>query len=164
MECINCKAEESNKSSGLCNNCEGTEEKQINGLLYVPAAGLILTFFFSLYSLYDVINAVLIHYQISGIITWYAIGVILFLGVSFLLSSFTMWMFFRRKKGTQVTMVVYYLFNAAMSFYFNALPVIAFGMPLDDSSIRGLAIAATGLVFWLPYFILSKRINVVFHK
>lgn len=42
MQCISCQQEEANKESGLCNQCERVDEKKINGLLYLPAAGLMI--------------------------------------------------------------------------------------------------------------------------
>ncbi|MCW1834314.1 hypothetical protein OLZ33_20245 [Pantoea ananatis] len=42
MECIECRLVEANKESGLCNDCEEVEQRKINGLLYLPALGLVL--------------------------------------------------------------------------------------------------------------------------
>ncbi len=44
MLCIKCQEAEENKESGFCDNCEKKEEGRINGLLYLPALGLIIGF------------------------------------------------------------------------------------------------------------------------
>ncbi|MCF4076130.1 DUF2569 domain-containing protein, partial [Escherichia coli] len=53
MECIKCKMSEANKESGLCDACENEELSKINGLLYLPALGLILGVIGSTIELYS---------------------------------------------------------------------------------------------------------------
>lgn len=48
MKCIRCNLGEGNKESGFCEDCELDEIKQINGILYLPALGLISNIILSL--------------------------------------------------------------------------------------------------------------------
>lgn len=47
MQCIECQEQPANKESGLCDQCESLDEKKINGLLYIPAAGLVINMLIS---------------------------------------------------------------------------------------------------------------------
>ncbi|MDR1843807.1 MAG: DUF2569 domain-containing protein [Citrobacter amalonaticus] len=49
-----------------------------------------------------------------------------------------------------------------MALYFTVLPATLFSMPFSSDSIRLLCGGIAGVVIWIPYFLLSKRINTVF--
>lgn len=164
MQCISCNTEEPNRNSGLCDNCEYVELKKINGLLYLPAAGLVLTVLFNADFLYQYIDAVMNYLEKTATLTWFAAGCVTLAAFQMLFTIYASWLFFNRKKSTRRIMVFYYILNLLSALYFFALPTVMFDSPVDEYGVRSLIGAAVGVVVWLPYFLLSKRIYVVFHK
>lgn len=73
MECIKCKILEANKESGLCDTCENEELSKINGLLYLPALGLILGVIGSAIELYSFIITAFNYFNETGFLSYYAI-------------------------------------------------------------------------------------------
>lgn len=109
MECIECRLVEANKESGLCNDCEEVEQRKINGLLYLPALGLVLGLIGGAMQLYDFFGAVLKYYNKTGFLSWFSIGGVIMLLSAFLISVYAAWLFFRRKMGTRRVMIIYYI-------------------------------------------------------
>ncbi|KGA45522.1 hypothetical protein DJ58_1151 [Yersinia frederiksenii ATCC 33641] len=72
--------------------------------------------------------------------------------------------FFRRKKITKKLMITYYIVNFITTAGMTVLPAALFNLSLDSNDIRTISSAIVGIFAWIPYFILSKRIPVVFHK
>lgn len=162
MKCISCNEQEPNKASGLCNDCEQVEQGKINGLLYLPAAGLIIALMYTPWELWEFCQAVLSYFHMAGIISWYAIGAILLIMLYMAITVFAALQFFRRRKKTPRAMAGYYLFGFISALYFTVLPATLFGAAFDQNDVRTLLSAAVGVVLWLPYFFISKRINRVF--
>lgn len=164
MSCINCAAAASNKESGLCDDCEKTEQQKINGLLYLPALGLVLGLIGEVLSLFSYAGMIFTHYKNSGIVTYYSAGILLFSLAGLLLTLLACWFFFRRKKKTRSVMITLYLFNLICALYFTLLPQKLFHIPLGKDDIRLLAGAIITVVIWVPYFIFSKRVPQVFSR
>ncbi|MBL1188090.1 DUF2569 family protein, partial [Escherichia coli] len=74
MECIKCKMSEANKESGLCDACENEELSKINGLLYLPALGLILGVIGSAIELYSFTITAFNYFNETGFLSYYAMG------------------------------------------------------------------------------------------
>ncbi len=74
MECIKCKDLEANKESGLCDACENEELSKINGLLYLPALGLILGVISSTIELYSFTITAFNYFSRTGFLSYYAMG------------------------------------------------------------------------------------------
>lgn len=163
MKCINCD-NDARKESGLCTACEAQEQQKINGILYLPALGIILSIMMTPYSLYEFISMVLAHFQKTGFVSVYSLFAVLCLLVAFGMAIFTALTFFRRKKRTKTVMVVYYLINAVVVFSLTVLPSLLFNVALDSNAFSVLTSAACGIVVWIPYFMLSKRVPVVFSR
>ncbi|EOW6742069.1 DUF2569 domain-containing protein [Cronobacter dublinensis] len=162
MKCIQCNENEPNKASGLCDACEETEACKINGLLYLPAAGLIFSLIFLPVELFDLVSAISAYFSRSGIITWYAAGAAALLLVLIGITAYASWQFFQRKRQTRRAMVTYYLAGVVSALWFAVLPVSLFGATWDNASIRSVLTAVIGVTCWLPYFLKSPRIGQVF--
>ena len=75
MQCISCQQEEANKESGLCNQCERVDEKKINGLLYLPAAGLMINLIMTPIGAWNYFAAMFHFFQSGGINLFGAVGI-----------------------------------------------------------------------------------------
>lgn len=162
MECIKCKGLEANKESGLCNVCENEELSKINGLLYLPALGLLLGVIGSAIEFYSFTMTAFNYFNRTGFLSYYAMGAFAFLICRFIVSLYATWLFFRRKIGTRKAMITYYATGLIVALYLAVLPAILFDVQLDSGNIRLLVSGIFGVVIWIPYFIYSKRINIVF--
>ncbi|EBS4549508.1 DUF2569 domain-containing protein [Salmonella enterica subsp. enterica serovar Newport] len=162
MECIKCKVLEANKESGLCDACENEELSKINGLLYLPALGLILGVIGSAIELYSFTITAFNYFNETGFLSYYAMGAFALLICGFIVSLYATWLFFRRKKGTRKAMIAYYAAGLIIALYLTVLPAILFDVQQDSDNIRLLVSGIFGVVIWIPYFIFSKRINMVF--
>lgn len=163
MKCLNCDTE-ALKESGLCLTCEEIECQKINGILYLPASGLILTLVLTPFSIFTLASMMLSHFQNTGIITYYAIFAFLCILTYFAIAIISALAFFRRKKTTKKLMVIYYMVNFINTAGMTVLPATLFNLSLDGNDIRIIISAIIGVLAWTPYFLLSKRIPVVFHK
>lgn len=65
MTCLNCD-NEALKESGLCLECEKIESNKINGILYLPALGLISTLIPTPYSFYIMVDIMIKNFQNMG--------------------------------------------------------------------------------------------------
>lgn len=162
MECIKCRDLEANKESGLCNYCESKELIKINGLLYFPALGLIFGVVGGAIELYSLIMTAFNYFYGAGFISYYLVGAFAFLICGFLASLYATWLFFRRKKGTRKAMIAYYVTGLIIALYLTVLPTIIFDVKQGSDNISLLVSAIFGVVIWIPYFLFSKRINMVF--
>ncbi|AOR64086.1 DUF2569 domain-containing protein [Pectobacterium wasabiae] len=163
MKCLNCE-NEAQKESGLCTDCEGKEQQKINGILYLPALGIILSVIMAPFSLYELGSVVLAHFKRTGFVSYYSLLALFCVIVLFGMSIFTALTFFRRKRRTKVVMVAYYVINAVCVCCLTLLPSLLFGVALDDNAFSMLAAIVFSIVVWIPYFLFSKRIPVVFSR
>ncbi|MEI7366218.1 DUF2569 domain-containing protein [Pectobacterium sp. 1950-15] len=163
MKCLNCD-NDARKESGLCATCEEQEQQKINGILYLPALGIILSIVTTPFSLYEIINAMVIHFRNTGFLGYYALALVFFLCAMFALEIFTAMTFFRRKKRTRNVMVAYYFISALLVGYMTVLPAYLFNAKFDTGDIRAISSAVFGIAVWIPYFLFSKRIPLVFSR
>lgn len=164
MQCIKCNQHEGNKASGFCNSCENAERKRINGLLYLPAAGLVLSLLAGIFSFYSFTSEVIGYFSNSRIITWYALGGMVVMLADILFTAFTAYFFFKQKRGIRKVIIPWYLFGLLYAVYFSLLPSWLFGSYFGQGEIRLLATGIIGVVVWIPYFLYSKRISEVFSR
>lgn len=164
MLCIKCNQNEGNKASGFCNSCENAESKRINGVLYLPAAGLLLSLLAGLFSFYGFASEVISYFMKSRMITWFALGGLVVMLVDIVFTAFTAYFFFRQKKGIRKVIIPWYLFGLVYAIYFSFLPSWLFGTYFGQGEIRLLATGIIGVVVWIPYFLYSKRISEVFSR
>lgn len=164
MQCISCNEQEANKASGLCNQCESQEENKINGLLYLPAAGLVINMFMSPYAAWLYFSSIAGFIQQGMSITGYGVGGVVMMIIDLLLTFFTGWCFFTRKRGIRKVIIPYYLFGLGYMFYFVMLQSWLFGSRLDTAEVRNLLTPIVAALIWIPYFLKSKRIDRVFSQ
>ncbi|MEX9897364.1 DUF2569 domain-containing protein [Providencia rettgeri] len=164
MKCIRCNLGEGNKGSGFCDDCEMKEMKQINGILYLPALGLISNIVLSVYNLYSILDVVINHFQLTSFISYYAMGAILTTIIWIIVTLSASWFFFLRKKRIRLFMSIYYVINLVCAIYFTMIPYIVFDSVMTSFGIQNLLSGIVGVFIWIPYFFTSKRINVVFCK
>ncbi len=100
MTCLNCD-NEALKESGLCLECEEIESRKINGILYLPALGLIVTLIMTPYSFYILANMMFSNFQQYGIITSYGIFILACVLIYFVIAAVASQAFFRRQKITK---------------------------------------------------------------
>ncbi|MBT0731506.1 DUF2569 domain-containing protein [Rosenbergiella nectarea] len=162
MKCIECNCSEANKESGLCDACENIESRKINGLLYLPAIGLILGIVRSTKDIYSFTMIVVDHFEETSFLSFDAMAAVTFLIVDFLTPLYASLFFFRRKKNTRKVMIIYYLIGMISALYFSVLPVVVDNTQYEREDIGIILNGLFGVVIWIPYFLLSKRINTVF--
>lgn len=162
MLCIKCQEAEENKESGFCDNCEKKEEGRINGLLYLPALGLIISFFTMLYNDFCIVSLIANTYQKQGVVNSFSV---LLLALSIINAPVTVlacWFFFRKKVKTRYVMIMYYLYGLIFASFCTLYPALVFHVNITQPAINMLARGLISCLIWVPYFIFSSRINKVF--
>jgi hypothetical protein len=162
MLCIKCQEAEENKESGFCDNCEKKEEGRVNGLLYLPALGLIISFFTMLYNDFCIVSLIANTYQKQGVVNSFSV---LLLALSIINAPATVlacWFFFRKKVKTRCVMIMYYLYGLIFASFCTLYPALVFHVNITQPAINMLARALISCLIWVPYFIFSSRINKVF--
>ncbi|QGR65678.1 DUF2569 family protein [Yersinia intermedia] len=65
---------------------------------------------------------------------------------------------------TKKVMIVYYIFGLFYALVVVVFPVIYYEAIPTKTDIRTLVGSIIGVVAWIPYFLLSKRVPVVFSR
>ncbi|GKX58671.1 hypothetical protein SOASR031_09860 [Leminorella grimontii] len=133
-------------------------------MLYLPAVGIIIAVIVGLINVNAVLAVIPQLYSSSGTNFAYGLLVIVMTFASLAVATVAAWNFFQHKKRTKYVMVVYYLFGLLYVLVGVILPAVIYGMPLDRVGIGSIFGALVGVVGWLPYFLLSKRVPVVFSR
>ena len=162
MECIECHSEHTNQESGLCETCEDKQYRKIDGLLYLPAIGLVLTISNSIFDIWSLVVNFSVYLTGSGTLSHFILVTLLLTLISLSISLYAAWMFFRKKRQTRLAMIIYYITGLLIALFAVIYPAIFFAMPMTTASMLLLIRAIVGVLVWIPYFIVSKRINVVF--
>lgn len=162
MLCIKCQEAEGNKDSGYCDNCEKKEEGRINGLLYLPALGLVMGFFTMLYNDFNVVTLIANTYQKYSVINSFSILLLMLSIIDFPVTVLACWFFFKKKAKIRCVMITYYLYGLVFASFCTFYPALAFHVNLTQPVINTLVRAFISCLIWVPYFIFSSRINKVF--
>lgn len=162
MLCIKCQEAEENKESGFCDNCEKKEEGRINGLLYLPALGLIISFFTMLYNDFCIVSLIANTYQKQGVVNSFSILLLALSIINAPLTVLACWFFFRKKIKTRYVMITYYFYGLIFASFCTLYPAFVFHVNITQPAINMLARALISCLIWVPYFIFSSRINKVF--
>ncbi|WP_241568998.1 DUF2569 domain-containing protein [Rosenbergiella collisarenosi] len=162
MECIKCQSEHANQESGLCQTCEDKQYRKIDGLLYLPAIGLVLTISNSVLDIRGLVVNFSGYLTESGALFHFILVTLLLTLISLSVSLYAAWMFFRKKRQTRRAMISYYITGLIIALFTVIYPAMFFGMPMTSASMSLLIRGIIGVLVWIPYFIVSKRINVVF--
>ncbi|CNK52805.1 Protein of uncharacterised function (DUF2569) [Yersinia mollaretii] len=164
MLCNTCGLEEENKGSGLCTNCEDKEARKINGILYLPALGIIGNIVSGFLSLYVVFSLFISTYSDPGEMTVYGVCLLSVLIINIAITLLAAWFFFRRHMKTKKVMIVYYIFGLFYALTVVVFPAVYYEVTPTQTDIRTLVGSIIGVVAWIPYFLLSKRVPVVFSR
>lgn len=164
MLCNTCRLEEENKGSGLCTSCEDKEARKINGILYLPALGIIGNIVSGFLSLYVVFSLFISTYSDSGEVTVYGVCLLSVLIINIVITLSAAWFFFRRHMKTKKLMIVYYIFGVFYALTVVVFPAVYYEVTPTQTDIRTLVGSIIGVVAWIPYFLLSKRVPVVFSR
>jgi hypothetical protein len=162
MLCIKCQEAEENKESGFCDSCEKKEESRINGLLYLPALGLIVGFFTMLYNSFSVVSLITDTFQKQGVVNSFSILLLALSIIDIPVTVLACWFFFKRKVKARYAMITYYLYGLVVAVFCTIYPALVFHVNLTQSDINMLSQAIISCLIWMPYFIFSSRINKVF--
>lgn len=162
MLCIKCQEAEENKESGFCDNCEKKEEGKINGLLYLPALGLIIGFFTMLYNDFFIVSLIANTYQKQGVVNSFSILLLVLSIINAPVTVLACWFFFRKKIKARYMMITYYLYGFIFASFCTLYPALVLHVNLMQPDINMLARALISCLIWIPYFIFSSRINKVF--
>lgn len=162
MKCINCNENEANKDSGWCNKCEQLEVNKINGVLYLPALGLVITALLTLFGAYQLVQMVLYYNENTSAIPAFYIGAVI-LQLAYILLTFTAcWFFFNKKKAIKMVIIPYYLFALIVTVYFTAGLSFTYGSKLSGMDYQQIITSTFSAVIWIAYFLKSSRIAQVF--
>lgn len=162
MLCIKCQEAEENKESGFCDNCEKKEEGRINGVLYLPALGLIVGFFTVLYNGFSIVSLIADTYQKQGVINSFSIILLALSIINLPVTVLACWFFFKKKVKARYMMISYYLYGLIFATFCTLYPALVLHVTLMQPAISMLARALISCLIWIPYFIFSGRINKVF--
>lgn len=162
MLCIKCQEAEENKESGFCDNCEKKEEGRINGVLYLPALGLIVGFFTVLYNGFSIVSLIADTYQKQGMINSFSIILLALSVINLPVTVLACWFFFKKKVKARYMMISYYLYGLIFATFCTLYPALVLHVTLTQLAISMLARASISCLIWIPYFIFSSRINKVF--
>lgn len=162
MKCINCNEQEANKDSGWCDQCEQLEVNKINGVLFLPALGLIVTAILSVVTAYQLSQVALYYFQNTRGIPAFYIGALV-LQFAYILMTFTAcWFFFNKKKAIKFVMVTYYLFALIVTLYFTVVLAVLYNAKLSSTDYQQVITSGFSAILWIAYFLKSKRISQVF--
>lgn len=164
MKCINCHENEANQESGWCSQCESLQANKINGFLYLPALGLVITLVLSVMGGYELAKVLFNYYQNNGFIPRFYIGTIILNSTYLLLILITCYFFFSHRKGVRKFIIPYYLFGIIISLDSTVIFAQAYHVRLTDADYQQMISSIISAVIWIPYFIFSKRISIVFSR
>ncbi|CNI62886.1 Uncharacterised protein [Yersinia frederiksenii] len=100
MKCLNCDIEVI-KESGLCLSCENIENienKKINGIIYLPVLGLIVTLVLTPSSIFTLASMMVSYFQNTGIITYYGIFAFLCVLICYFMAVIAVQAFLEERK------------------------------------------------------------------
>ena len=162
MKCINCNEHEANKESGWCNQCEQLEIHKINGVLYLPALGLIITVLLSIFGGYQITQILLYYYENTQAIPAFYIGAIVLQFSYIALTLLACWFFFNKKKVIKKVIIPYYIFALIITLYFTVGLSSVYGAKLTSTDFQQIISSTFSAIIWVSYFLRSKRIAQVF--
>lgn len=110
------------------------------------------------------VDIMITNVQKYGVITFYSALILTCYLIYFFMAAIAAQAFFRRKKTTKKLMIAYYAVNFITTACMAVLPAVLFNISLANNDISAIFSATVGILAWTPYFLLSKRIPVVFHK
>jgi len=164
MKCINCNEREANKESGWYHECEQLEVHKINGVLYLPALGLIITAFLSIFGAYQLVQVVTYYAENTQGVPAFYLGAIVLQLVYIIITLVACWFFFNKKKATKWVMISYYIFALIVTLYFTVFIAIIYGAKLTNTDYQQILMSTFSAALWIGYFIKSDRIPQVFTR
>ncbi len=159
MECIKCGYEKSNKEAGLCDRGEKREMANINGILYVPAMGLIISVIKSPLGLYNYFVLILRFYHVNNTVPPIPLTILMAYIISTLICFFAAESLFLRKKRAPKIMITYYVNHIIVNGTLIFFVTVILGNALTHEAIFEIVPLVTAVCIWIPYFIFSKRLK-----
>ncbi|NIF30593.1 DUF2569 domain-containing protein [Enterobacter sp. Cy-643] len=153
---------EADNRSGSGITCGAGQGGKIDGWLYVAALWLLVNLVCVPYALYLFVATELRNSRLDGIYHFYLLMGIVVLVIGLMLTLATSWCFFTRRKGIREIIIPQFIYNVVYLFCLLWIPAGLFGIDIPARAIVDIGYAVAGIILGIPYFLFSKRINVVF--
>lgn len=163
MKCMTCDNEVLSDSDS-CSACEQKEFSKIGGILWFPAFGLVAGFIMYVISITNTASVIDIIRQNAPQLTLLIIYELVSQIVLALLTLYTGFLFFSRRKKTPVVYISLLLLILAYRISDTFLASGYFGLHPQGSSLSQIFPAITGALIWVPYFLKSVRVKRTFVK
>lgn len=163
MKCMTCESEALSDSDS-CKDCERKELSKIGGILWIPAFGLVaglIMYVISITNTASVINIIRQNApQLTTLIVFELVAQILLA----LLTLYTVFLFFGRRKKLPLMYITLLLFILAYRVGDTLLASEFYGIHSQQSALSQITPAIIGAIIWIPYFIRSIRVKRTFIK
>lgn len=141
------------------------KENEINGFLYLPAIGLLLSCIVGTFNLYKITK--MLYMQIiedKPVVLWFSIYMVI-IGIIFQLwTYYATILFYSQKKKAIKAMIILYILNfisyTPVFLYLHFFKNIPMSLRMQSVVIAGVV----GVVIWIPYFMRSRKVKAVFYK
>lgn len=163
MKCMTCEAE-ALPDSDSCSACEHKEFSKIGGLLWVPAFGLVAGLIMYVISITNTANVISLIRQNAPQLTSLIIYELIAQIVLALLTLYTVFLFFSRRKKTPLVYIGLLLLILAYRISDTFLASEYFGLRSQASNLSQIIPAIIGALIWVPYFLKSVRVKRTFVK
>lgn len=163
-KCINCDIEIP-RGVDYCPDCEARELSKIRGFLILPAIGIILSIISLSWSTFQTLKILVDKFQLlTPTLTWLVSYELVGFFLLFLLSVYTCFLFFGKKKALPKTYILLMLSGLA----FHAVDVYLthhfLATPVASDDLRVVFNYLVSSCIWVPYFIVSVRVKRTFVK
>lgn len=141
------------------------KDNEINGLLYFPALGLLVTCLIGSYNYYKICRMFFLKaVNHEHIAIWFAAWIIIGGAIYLAWSYYSVYMFFSQKEKAIKAMVIYYIIGFVLYTPLFTIIHLFHNVPLDFRMLSAIISGAIGLLIWVPYFLKSKKVARVFIK
>lgn len=139
------------------------KNNEINGLLYFPALGLLITCLLGSYNYYKICRMFYLknvnHEQIA---IWFAAWIIIGGFIYLTWTYYATYLFFSQKEKAIKAMVIYYILGFMLYTPLFSIIHLIHNVPLDFRMLSAVISGVIGLLIWIPYFLKSKKVTRVF--
>lgn len=140
-----------------------SSSSKIDGFLWFPAAGLILSCLAGAFNAYAVVVILWLFLFSDSHDAGLAVAFLTVPSIIYLALLITAcWHFFRKKARTPTAMIVYYVGNFIINAGTVMVTWIYVGASLELPELLWLLTSSFSLIVLVPYFIYSRRIPIVF--
>ncbi|MFT4274547.1 MAG: DUF2569 family protein [Pantoea sp.] len=141
------------------------DNKEINGVLYLPALGLLFSCVAGTWNYFSIIRMFWMKLAVGQPVAWWLAAYMIVAGaVSLAWTWYAAVLFYTQKKRARMAMITYYALAFILYVPFFLILHIFWHVPMDMRVLLIISSAAAGVIIWIPYFTFSRRIPVVFYK